>query len=154
MSSKTLNKSEIKQLNQTLNDLYGKEFFNKKDLIQITQNPIKHIKLNKEPVFFFEKEKPIPLLKLLLKEQFLKTITVDMGAIKFICNGADVMKPGITDLDENIRKGEIIVIVDEKNKKPLVVGETLYSGEEIKQKTDGKVIKNLHFITDNKWDLN
>lgn len=134
--------------------MYGKEFFHKKDFVQIIEKPIKHIQKNKEPIFFYHEDKPIPLLKLLFKDQFLKTITVDMGAVKFICNGADVMRPGITHVDDDIKKEEIVVIVDINNKKPLVVGETLYFGDEITQKTDGKVIKNLHFITDDKWTLN
>lgn len=153
MVTKTLSKSEIKKLNEELQELYGQEFFNKKDAVQIHEKPIKHIKLNKTPILFFKDNKPIPTLKFLLKNQILKKVTVDMGAVKFICGGADVMRPGITQIDENIQKGDIITVIDEKNKTPLIVGEAIHSTEELKEKKDGKVIKNIHYITDELWNL-
>lgn len=154
MVTKTLSKSEIKEFNDKLLNLYGREFFSKKDFMQIQDNPINHLRLNKEPIFFFVDDKLIPSLKLLLKNKFLKQITVDMGAVKFICNGADVMRPGITTIDSDIDRGEIVVVIDERNKTPLVVGESLYSTQELNELRDGRVIKNLHFIGDDKWNLN
>lgn len=153
MATKTLNKSEIKQLNSQLQELYGKAFFTKKESIQIHDKPIKHIRLNKTPILFFKDETPIPTLKLLLKDQILKKVTVDMGAVKFICGGADVMRPGIIQIDDNIKKGDIITVLDEKNKTPLVIGEAKYSSEELKEKQDGKVIKNIHYVSDELWQL-
>ncbi len=153
MATKTLSKSEIKQLNKQLQELYDKEFFSKKDHVQIQEKPLKHIRVNKIPVLFFKDEKPLPTLKLLLKDQLLKKVTVDMGAVKFICNGADVMRPGIIQIDENIKKGEIIAVIDEKNKTPLIIGEAMHPTEELKEKQEGKVIKNIHYITDEIWNL-
>lgn len=76
-----------------------------------------------------------------------------MGAIKFVTSGADIMRPGIVELEEGISKDEIICIIDENNKKPLAIGITLMSGEEIQQATSGKVIKNLHYVGDRLWNL-
>jgi len=153
MSSKTLSKSEIKRLNEETQQLYGISLFNKKDFLQLIEMPIKYISLNKEPILFYHEQKIIPFLKTIIKNPFLKKITVDMGSIKFICNGADIMRPGIVEIQDNIKEKEIIMIIDEKNQKPIVIGETLFSGEEIKQKTEGKVIKNLHYVSDDKWSL-
>src|SRR5713101_6987965 len=36
-----------------------------------------------------------------------RAVTVDMGAVRFIYNGADVMAPGIIDADAGIRAGKI-----------------------------------------------
>ena len=155
MASKTLSKSEIKELNEKTQKLYGKEFFHKKDFVQLIDSSIKYIKTNGKIYFFYEdaKNEPIPALKILLKEPFLKKVTVDMGAVKFICNGADVMRPGIVQIDADIQKNDVIMIIDEKNKTPLVVGLALYDSDELENMTDGKVIKNLHFIGDDKWKL-
>ena len=153
MKLKTLSKSEIKEINGETQKLYGKEYLNKKDFVQIQQEPIKHIKSNKKPILFFFEEKPIPLLKTLMQEQILKKITVDMGAIKFICNGADVMRPGIVEIDEDIEKGEIVAIIDEKNKTPIVIGQTMHDAKEMQQIKEGKVIKNIHYIGDALWNI-
>ena len=39
------------------------------------------------------------------------SVTVDMGAVKFVCNGAKVMRPGITDFG-SFKKGDIVVVKD------------------------------------------
>ena len=58
----------------------------------------------------------------------------------------DIMRPGITKIDPTIKKGEIIEIVDETHNRALAVGKALFNAEEMKKKTSGKVIKNLHTI--------
>ena len=74
-----------------------------------------------------------------------------MGAIKFVINGADIMRPGITEIEEGIAKDELVVIIDERNKKPLVVGIALYDSAEMKKITSGKVVKNIHYVGDEIW---
>ena len=46
-------------------------------------------------------------------------VTVDMGAVKFVANGADVMGPGVVDADPSIAEGDFVWIRDERNKRPL-----------------------------------
>ena len=74
-----------------------------------------------------------------------------MPAVKFIANGADVMRPGIKEFD-NFKKNQIIIIVDETHQKPLAIGEALVSSEEMKSLDSGKVIKNLHHVGDKIWN--
>src|SRR3989344_7629155 len=96
----------------------------KKDLIQLQEEEQKFILINKEPAFFYLQNKPLPLLKYLQHpehQHILKKITIDMGAIKFIINGADVMRPGITAIEEGIQKDEPVVIIDQTHKKALAV---------------------------------
>ena len=78
-------------------------------------------------------------------------VTVDMGAVPFVTNGADIMGPGITDADEGIKEGDMVWIRDMKNLVPLAVGVALVSGAELKSKAKGKVIKNLHNVGDKLW---
>src|SRR5262245_30001988 len=52
------------------------------------------------------------------------SVTVDMGAIRFVCNGAKVMRPGITNF-ESFKKGNIVVIKDQTHGKALAVGVAL-----------------------------
>src|SRR5256886_16140212 len=37
-----------------------------------------------------------------------RAVTVDMGAVRFIYNGADVMAPGITEADPAIREADLV----------------------------------------------
>ena len=96
----------------------------------------------------------LPVLTLLLNKQVtLKTIVVDMGAIRFVTNGADVMRPGITKIDSNIKKGEIVRIADESHDKTLAVGKAMYNAQEMESIKKGKVVKNLHTIKDSVWNF-
>lgn len=142
---KQLSKSDIKNLNDTIS-VYGIEL-SKKDKVEIVDNFI----LVNNQIIFFNPDNPIPTLKTVIKKNLLKKITVDMGAIKFVANGADVMRPGITDIDLTIKKDEIIVIIDINNKKQLAIGKALYGADEMKHMTSGKVIQNLHYVGDEIW---
>ena len=64
----------------------------------------------------------------------------------------DVMQHGIVTYGD-FKKEEIIAIIDEKNKKPLAVGKSLFSSEEMKKMDKGKCIKNLHWIGDEMWEM-
>ena len=55
-------------------------------------------------IIFFELEKRlVPTLYALL-EGYIRVphITVDMGAVKYVVNGADIMRPGVTKIDDGI----------------------------------------------------
>jgi len=96
----------------------------------------------------------LPVLTLLLSKQVkLKTIVVDMGAIRFVTNGADIMRPGITKIDPSIKKDEIVRIADESHDKTLAVGKTMYNAQEMESIKKGKVVKNLHTIKDSVWNF-
>jgi len=69
------------------------------------------------------------------------TVIVDRGATKYILNGADVMRPGITELDD-FDKDSLVLVLDEEGNL-LALGKALFSSEEIKKMQKGKVIKNL-----------
>ncbi len=82
-----------------------------------------------------------------------KFVVVDMGAIRFITKGADVMGPGITEVDPGIQKDDQVWICDEKHRKPFAIGIALLTGEEMKTKKPGKAIKTLHYVGDHFWML-
>src|SRR5579883_23340 len=86
----------------------------------------------------------IPFLsEIELLEKFPKAI-VDTGAIKFVCNGANVMRPGIKKFTE-FQKDDIICVIEETHNKFLAVGKALVSSNEMQEMTKGEVIKNLHY---------
>jgi PUA domain protein len=79
-------------------------------------------------------------------------VTVDMGAVKFMCDGANVMRPGIRSFSE-FENGQLVCIVEESQKKFLAVGRALVSSSELQTMTKGVVIENLHYVSDKYWEI-
>ena len=105
LRSKDLNK-EIEQY---------KVEISKKDQVELIEEKYKIILINKKPSFFYYEDKIVPTLKLLQENNVLKKITVDMGAVKFVVNGADIMRPGIVEIETGIAKDEFICVIDNIN---------------------------------------
>jgi PUA-domain protein len=82
-----------------------------------------------------------------------RSVTVDMGAVRFIYNGADVMAPGIVDADPTIHAGDAVWVRDEKNGRPLAVGRSLLDGPSMAREEKGKAIETLHHVGDDIWRL-
>jgi PUA domain protein len=101
-----------------------------------------------------QKDLIYPGLPALLSENVqLPKVVVDMGAVPHIANGADVMAPGIYDLDKELVEGELVVIIDQKNLTPLAVGRTRLSAETILEINKGRAIDTLHYVGDPLWKL-
>ena len=78
-------------------------------------------------------------------------VTVDMGAVKFVCKGANVMRPGITKFSD-FESGEIVCVIEESQNKFLAVGKAEMSSKEVEDANRGEVIKNIHYISDDFWE--
>ena len=78
-------------------------------------------------------------------------VMVDMGAVKFMCNGANVMRPGITKYNE-FEKENVVCIIEESQHKFLAVGKALIPSSEMESMSKGEVVKNLHYISDKFWE--
>ncbi len=78
-------------------------------------------------------------------------VTVDMGAVKFVYNGADVMGPGISDSDPEVREGDLVWVRDLNNKRPLAVGKAAVGHESMARKDKGKAVQSIHHVGDKLW---
>jgi PUA domain protein len=83
---------------------------------------------------------------------FFPKVVVDMGAVPYVCKGADVMAPGIRSVNGEFETNGLLIVVDERHNKPLAVGMALVSSEEMKTAKKGKVIKTLHYVGDKLWN--
>lgn len=90
------------------------------------------------------------LLKLKPSHRF---VVVDMGAVRFVTNGADVMAPGIVDADSAIAKDTPVWICDEQHHKPLAIGIALMNGSEMVEASKGKAVKMIHYVGDEIWKM-
>jgi len=149
MKLKTLRKSEIKSLNEELFKHFGSRPLNKKDNIQkIDDN---YIRVNNKLLYFFHEGEIVPTLK--NTSVLLKTIVVDMGAVKFMCNGADLMRPGIVSIDKEILIGDYVIIVDVNNNKALMIGVSLSDAKDMEAQKNGKCVTSLHYVGDEIWNM-
>ena len=126
-----LKKKKIKEIKKELGE-YGELLQNKKNVEILEAEPDSFILVDGEPYIILIDEKPFPTLKAALANEIHgKKVTVDMGAIRFVSNGADIMSPGIVAADENINPEDIVLIIDETHGKPLAIGISLITGEEM-----------------------
>ncbi len=107
--------------------------------------------VDKKPILFKIGEKIYPTLVFKEAIDLLPKAVVDMGAVRHVCNGADIMAPGIVRFEGDFPKGSQVIVVDVKHGKPLALGEVLFGSEEAKATRKGVVIKNLHFVGDEVW---
>ena len=151
MKSNLISKSETSKILEQINSQWKIELpkqknikthdVNEKGLI-ITGNGITAVKIGEVILPFLD---DIPIL-----EKF-PYVTVDMGAVKFVCKGANIMRPGITKFSE-FESGEIVCIVEESQNKFLAVGKAEMSSKELEGIKNGEVIKNMHYISDIFWE--
>jgi PUA-domain protein len=90
----------------------------------------------------------------LLFEEFLSRlpkVVVDMGAVPYICNRADIMGPGIVEIQGEFGPKSLVTVVDIKNRKPIAVAESLYDSEKAAMSKKGKLFRNLHCVGDEIW---
>jgi PUA domain protein len=152
LKSNLISKSETTSLLKTISEKWGMEFPRIKNLKvhQITEdaqiivgNGVKILKTNNDYLPFLSE------VNLLGKFPY---VMVDMGAVKFMCKGANVMRPGIKNYNE-FEKERIVCIIEESQHKFLAVGKSLVSSSEIEKMEKGEVIKNLHYISDKFWEV-
>ncbi len=117
------------------------------------EGDIKLFLLSGRPVLAERKGQLVPLLTEPELSGGLPAVVVDMGAVPHICNGADVMAPGIVELRGDFGPGSLVRVVDERHGKTIAIGRALYGSEEIRSMERGKVVKSLHYVGDRIWRL-
>ena len=151
MKSNLISKSETAQVIKEISEQWKIELPKIKNLrfhyiddeiVIITGNNLKAIKINEIYVPFLTE------VEILKKFPY---VMVDMGAVKFMCNGANAMRPGITKFSE-FTKDELVCIVEESQNKFLAIGKSCVSSSEMDNISKGEVVKNLHYISDKYWE--
>ncbi len=92
----------------------------------------------------------IPFLKSSEILEKFPYVEVDQGAVPHICNGSDVMRPGIIGWG-GFKKGDLITVKESNYKKFIAVGIALIDQSDMEDMKKGVVVKNLHYIGDKFW---
>ena len=147
-----LKHKEVVKLYEDLKNTFGEEIITEK-IIDIASAKDFDVILIDNVIIGIILEIPFLTVRGLLKyKPKNRFVTVDMGAVKFVNNGADIMTPGIVDADRDIKKDDYIWIRDEKNLQPLAIGKALLDADEMIASNKGKGIKSIHYIGDKLWN--
>jgi PUA domain protein len=92
----------------------------------------------------------IPTLKSTELLQSFPYIEVNQGAVSYICNGANIMRPGIVEWSY-FKKGDIVAVRESRYKKYIAISIALINESDIKGMSKGVAAKNVHHIGDRIW---
>lgn len=152
MKSNLISKSETVALLKTVSEKWGIEIPKIKNLKVhqisneaqiITGKGIKILKVDEDYIPFLSETE--------ILEKF-PNVTVDMGAVRFMCKGANLMRPGIKNLTD-FKKEDLVCIVEESQHKFLAIGKAVADSSEIEEMEKGEVLKNIHYISDKFWEI-
>ena len=79
-------------------------------------------------------------------------VTVDSGAISFVSDGANVMRPGIVEATDDIELGDLVVVIEAQHGKALAVGRAETLGDNMVGDS-GKVVESLHHVGDDLYEF-
>ena len=149
-----LKTKDIRRFQNELKNIFNDIFLNEKSSVETGDlDGTNIILVDGEPCFMSYENKIVFTLYGLNRYKPKKNfVVVDMGAVKFVTNGADVMSPGVVDADRDISEGDQVWICDENHHKPLAIGIALKSGEDMISETKGRAIKTIHFVGDDLWN--
>ncbi|MCQ2079154.1 MAG: RNA-binding protein [archaeon] len=150
---KRLRNKEVKALSEQLEAVLGVPVFSDSEAVDRAESTdFDLIIVGNDILGFIMDEKPFLTVRGVLKYRPVRRfVTIDMGAVPFITNGADCMGPGIVDADDDIQEGDFVWIRDVKNQVPLAVGQALRSSADLKAKQPGKAIKSINNVGDKLW---
>ena len=155
MKLKRLTNKEIRELNVKISRWNLK--FNKNDELYFSSvDDIKVVIFKNQVQFFYYNNILVPSLHAVIEHKntifLMKPVVVDMGAVRFVVKGADIMRPGVVELSD-FSKGDVVLIIDIDNRLPLALGVALYDSEDVELMKKGKVIKNIHCVGDKIWNF-
>ena len=128
--------------------------FGARPRVELTEiQAIEIININGKPLLARLDGSLLPTLLFEAIFPFLPRIVVNMGAVPYICNGADVMAPGVVRVDGEFKENSFLLIVDERYEKSLGIGVALFDSQAMRRLKKGKIVKSIHFVGDKLWNF-
>jgi len=118
------------------------------ELVEFVETAVELVLVDGDPAVFYIDDEPFLTVRGANEyEPTTGVVTVDAGAISFVSDGADIMRPGIVEADATIHEGDLVVITEETHGKALAVGRALADGEAMAGDS-GKVVSSIHHVGD------
>ena len=142
----------LDELSQKLN-LDIKQLLGTKTQIEVAQTQMAKIFfVNNRPILAIINDSLLPTLLFEEALRLLPKIVVNMGAVSHICNGADIMAPGVVRIEKEYKTNNYVVIADERHNKPLALAIAITDSQTALKMQHGKIAKNIHYVGDNLWN--
>jgi len=150
-----LRRKDVADLAAALESAFGGSAFQPDEPVDLAEaGPFRVLLVDQKAMGLLVGDRPVLTVRgLIAYRPTRRYVTVDMGAVKFVYNGADVMAPGIVEADPGIVARDLVWVRDERNRQPLAVGEALMSGAEMAAADKGKAVKSIHHVGDDLWKL-
>lgn len=148
-----LRSDAVRALQDTLTDELGVSLDGERfELIEFEADPFDIVAVDGDPLVFYytangDRRPFLTVRGANAVSPTRRTVTVDSGAVSFVSNGADIMRPGIEAADETITAGDLVVIQEGTHDKALAVGQARVDGEDLLG-DEGKVIDSIHHVGD------
>lgn len=149
-----LRSDAVTALETVLADQFGIEFeADSYELVEFADEEIELVLIGGDPHVVYFDEDPSPTVTGANEAEPTKHIvTVDAGAVSFVSDGADVMRPGIVEVTDDIEVDDIVLVAEEAHNTILAVGRARVSSEEMLGDS-GKVIDSLHYVGDDLYEF-
>lgn len=149
-----LRSDDVAEIEQSLEATLGIEIGGSTyELVELTGSSFDLVLVDGEPAVLYVDDEPFLTVRgANANPPRSHVVTVDKGAISFVSNGADVMRPGIVEADEEIESGDLVAIVEESHGKVLAIGRALTDGSDMLGES-GKVVESLHHVGDEFYTL-
>jgi PUA domain protein len=149
-----LRSDEVSQVEQRLAESLGVDLdADTYELVELEESEFDVVLVDGDPaVLYYEDE---PFLTVRGANQYppqTHVVTVDAGAVSFVSDGADVMRPGIVEADDSIEAGDLVAIAEESHGKVLAVGRAKTSGDDMVG-DEGKVVESVHHVGDDLYEF-
>ena len=108
--------------------------------------------INRRPILAVWKNLILPTLLFQEVLLLLPKIVVNMGAVPHLCNGADLMAPGVVRIEKDYKQNDYVVITDERHDKPLALAVSLTDSSTARSLKYGKIASNVHYVGDDLWN--
>ncbi|MFC4550689.1 MULTISPECIES: RNA-binding protein [Halorussus] len=144
-----LRSDEVREIEEALDEGLGVELdADTYELVELEDSEFDLVLVNGDPAVLYVDDEPF-LTVSGANDYSPQThvVTVDAGAVSFVSDGADVMRPGITEADEDIEAGDLVAIAEESHGKVLAIGRAKTSGDDMVG-SEGKVVESLHHVGD------
>lgn len=150
-----LRRDAVRTLEDAIDDHFGVTLAaDRYELVELSGVDINLVLVDGEPLACYLGEEPTLTVRGANAHPPTKgVVTVDAGAVSFVSNGADVMRPGIVEADPSIEADDLVVIVEETHGKALAIGRARVAGSELLGES-GKVVDSLHHVGDELYGLN
>ncbi len=152
-----IRKNQVAELYARLKDQLGesaKNFEHERVELVETTGDVQIFLINKKPLLMEFRDLVFPTLRGALEHPFPeRRVVVDQGAVPFVVNGADVMRPGVISVSDDVVENKPVQVVEERHGKPIAIALALYNASSIIESRSGKMCKTVHWVGDEIWNL-